>query len=154
MKQPQLRALTPTPICLEMNQRSPAALMRPMATSRRTPHRLHATSKTRSAITWPRCGPRWKRLRTDTRSAELNRIGFRLYEKFRPEIPPGSSGWGAKAAAGDREYPLRDLTTPARGSHRQRGRRYAVYASVNTDVHILVHRFCGPNAGYPSADRS
>ena len=29
---------------------------------------------------------------------ELNRIGFRLYEKFRPEIPPGSPGWGAKAA--------------------------------------------------------
>jgi hypothetical protein len=30
--------------------------------------------------------------------AELNRIGFRLYEKFRPEIPPGSPGWGAKGA--------------------------------------------------------
>jgi hypothetical protein len=29
--------------------------------------------------------------------AELNRIGFRLYEKFRPEIPPGNEGWGAKA---------------------------------------------------------
>jgi len=28
---------------------------------------------------------------------ELNRIGFRLYEKFRPEIPPGNTGWGAKA---------------------------------------------------------
>jgi hypothetical protein len=28
---------------------------------------------------------------------ELNRIGFRLYEKFRPEIPPGHTGWGAKA---------------------------------------------------------
>jgi hypothetical protein len=30
--------------------------------------------------------------------AELNRIGFRLYERFRPEIPPGNPGWGAKAA--------------------------------------------------------
>jgi hypothetical protein len=30
--------------------------------------------------------------------AELNRIGFRLYEQFRPEIPPGSPGWGAKGA--------------------------------------------------------
>jgi hypothetical protein len=30
--------------------------------------------------------------------AELNRIGFRLYERFRPEIPHGSPGWGAKAA--------------------------------------------------------
>jgi hypothetical protein len=30
--------------------------------------------------------------------AELNRIGFRLYERFRPEIPPGNTGWGAKAA--------------------------------------------------------
>jgi len=30
--------------------------------------------------------------------AELNRIGFQLYERFRPEIPPGNTGWGAKAA--------------------------------------------------------
>jgi len=30
--------------------------------------------------------------------AELNRIGFRLYETFRPEIPPGNKGWGARAA--------------------------------------------------------
>jgi hypothetical protein len=30
--------------------------------------------------------------------AELNRIGFRLYERFRPEIPTGNEGWGAKAA--------------------------------------------------------
>jgi hypothetical protein len=29
---------------------------------------------------------------------ELNRVGFRLYERFRPEIPPGHTGWGAKAA--------------------------------------------------------
>ncbi|MFL5286627.1 MAG: hypothetical protein ACJ8AW_38050 [Rhodopila sp.] len=29
--------------------------------------------------------------------AELNRIGFRLYEGFRPDVPPGSEGWGAKA---------------------------------------------------------
>ena len=28
---------------------------------------------------------------------ELNRVGFRLYEKFRPEVPHGSEGWGAKA---------------------------------------------------------
>ena len=28
---------------------------------------------------------------------ELNRIGFRLYEKFRPDIPHGNEGWGAKA---------------------------------------------------------
>ncbi|RKK05418.1 hypothetical protein EBE87_19420 [Pseudoroseomonas wenyumeiae] len=27
---------------------------------------------------------------------ELNRIGFRLYETFRPEVPPGARGWGAK----------------------------------------------------------
>ena len=30
--------------------------------------------------------------------AELNRIGFKLYEQFRPDIPPGNPGWGAKAA--------------------------------------------------------
>ena len=27
---------------------------------------------------------------------ELNRIGFRLYERFRPEVPEGTRGWGAK----------------------------------------------------------
>ena len=27
---------------------------------------------------------------------ELNRIGFRLYEKFRPEVPQGAEGWGAR----------------------------------------------------------
>ena len=28
--------------------------------------------------------------------AELQRRGFRLYERFRPEVPAGESGWGAK----------------------------------------------------------
>ena len=28
---------------------------------------------------------------------EVNRIGFRLYEAFRPDVPPGAEGWGAKA---------------------------------------------------------
>ncbi|PWS34298.1 hypothetical protein DFH01_25055 [Falsiroseomonas bella] len=27
---------------------------------------------------------------------ELNRVGFRLYERFRPEVPEGVKGWGAK----------------------------------------------------------
>ena len=27
---------------------------------------------------------------------ELNRIGFRLYERFRPEVPAGAAGWGKK----------------------------------------------------------
>jgi hypothetical protein len=27
---------------------------------------------------------------------ELNRVGFRLYERFRPEVPEGAQGWGAK----------------------------------------------------------
>ena len=27
---------------------------------------------------------------------ELNRIGFRLYEQFRPDVPEGAQGWGAK----------------------------------------------------------
>jgi len=29
--------------------------------------------------------------------AELNRIGFRLYEKFRPDVPYGAEGWGKRA---------------------------------------------------------
>ena len=28
---------------------------------------------------------------------ELDRVGFRLYERFRPEVPEGVEGWGAKA---------------------------------------------------------
>jgi len=28
--------------------------------------------------------------------AELQRRGFRLYERFRPDVPAGESGWGAK----------------------------------------------------------
>jgi hypothetical protein len=27
---------------------------------------------------------------------ELNRVGFRLYDRFRPEVPEGVKGWGAK----------------------------------------------------------
>ena len=29
--------------------------------------------------------------------AELNRIGFRLYQWLRPEVPPGNEGWAVKA---------------------------------------------------------
>ena len=28
--------------------------------------------------------------------ADLHRRGFRLYERFRPSVPAGESGWGAK----------------------------------------------------------
>jgi hypothetical protein len=27
---------------------------------------------------------------------ELNRVGVRLYERFRPDVPEGAQGWGAK----------------------------------------------------------
>jgi hypothetical protein len=27
---------------------------------------------------------------------ELNRVGFRLYERFRPDVPEDAQGWGAK----------------------------------------------------------
>jgi hypothetical protein len=27
---------------------------------------------------------------------ELNRVGFRLYERFRPDVPDGAQGWGTK----------------------------------------------------------
>ncbi len=27
---------------------------------------------------------------------ELNRVGFRLYERFRPAVPAGAAGWGKK----------------------------------------------------------
>jgi hypothetical protein len=38
-----------------------------------------------------------ERLATQYEPEELNRIGFRLYEKFRPEVPPGAEGWAKKA---------------------------------------------------------
>ncbi len=28
----------------------------------------------------------------------LNRVGFPLYDRFRPEVPVGAEGWGAKGA--------------------------------------------------------
>ena len=37
-----------------------------------------------------------RRLAESLPPEELNRIGFRLYERFRPEVPPGAQGWGAK----------------------------------------------------------
>jgi len=27
---------------------------------------------------------------------ELNRVGFKMYERFRPDVPSGAEGWGAK----------------------------------------------------------
>ena len=38
-----------------------------------------------------------RRLTASLPANELNRVGFRLYERFRPEVPEGVSGWGAKA---------------------------------------------------------
>ena len=29
---------------------------------------------------------------------ELNRTGFRLYERLRPEVPAGAAGWGKKGS--------------------------------------------------------
>ena len=42
------------------------------------------------------------RAATDALAASLppdepDRVGFRLYERFRPEVPEGVEGWGAKA---------------------------------------------------------
>jgi hypothetical protein len=31
---------------------------------------------------------------------ELNRVGFRLYERFRPDVPEGVEGWGECKAMG------------------------------------------------------
>jgi hypothetical protein len=37
-----------------------------------------------------------ERLAASLDPEELNRVGFRLYERFRPEVPAGAKGWGAK----------------------------------------------------------
>jgi hypothetical protein len=34
---------------------------------------------------------------TCSASQVLNRVGFRLYERLRPDVPEGAQGWGAKA---------------------------------------------------------
>jgi hypothetical protein len=36
-------------------------------------------------------------LAADFEPVELNRVGFRLGEKFRTDRPHGNGGWGAKA---------------------------------------------------------
>jgi hypothetical protein len=37
-----------------------------------------------------------ERLAASLDPEELNRVGFRLYEQFRPDVPEGAKGWGAK----------------------------------------------------------
>ncbi len=42
-----------------------------------------------------RTGDGRKRRRPSLLADELNRVGIRLYERFRPEVPEGVEGWGA-----------------------------------------------------------
>ena len=42
-------------------------------------------------------GDRLNEVRAAMRRLAANRVAFRLYERFRPEVPDGVSGWGAKA---------------------------------------------------------
>ncbi len=35
---------------------------------------------------------------------EPNRVGFRLYEHFRPEVPPDVRGWGAKGVLDPQKF--------------------------------------------------
>ena len=37
-----------------------------------------------------------EKLATKYEPQDVNRVGFRLYEHFRPEVPPDVKGWGAK----------------------------------------------------------
>jgi hypothetical protein len=37
-----------------------------------------------------------RRLAASLAAGELDRVGFRLYERFRPAVPEGTAGWGAK----------------------------------------------------------
>lgn len=39
-----------------------------------------------------------ERLAASLDPEELNRVGFQLYERFRPDVPAGAKGWGAKGA--------------------------------------------------------
>lgn len=47
--------------------------------------------------------------------AERNRIGFRLYEKFRPDVPPSNEGWGAKTVLDVEQI----LSAPDKAASRQ-----------------------------------
>ena len=51
-------------------------------------------------------------------AAELNRIGFRLYERFRPDVPPGNAGWAAKAVLEVDKILAATLVDRARGDSR------------------------------------
>ena len=56
--------------------------------------------------------------------AELNRIGFRLYERFRPEIPVDNAGWGARGELDiDKVLAAPQRSTVAKMACRLRGRQ-------------------------------
>jgi hypothetical protein len=44
----------------------------------------------------PEVGAAMEELAAGYEPEELNRIGFRLYERFRPEVPTDVSGWGVR----------------------------------------------------------
>jgi hypothetical protein len=49
-----------------------------------------------SGTGWARPVPRWSPPAALVPPEELNRVAFRLYERFRPDVPEGAQGWGAK----------------------------------------------------------
>ncbi len=60
---------------------------------------------------------------------ELNRIGFRLYEGSRPDVPQGAEGWGAQNSPADgNDYwepgpPCDGMTDWSRGGRDHSGTR-------------------------------
>ena len=67
------------------------------ANVRSRPRPSEPTSRAPSATAWARCGRQWTSWRRRCRRTNSTGSGFRLYERFRPEVPEGVEGWGAKA---------------------------------------------------------
>ncbi len=60
------------------------------------PHPAHAYVSGAFGDHLPAVRRAMEKLATSLPPEELNRIGFRLYEHFRPEVPAGVGGWGKK----------------------------------------------------------
>src|ERR1700722_11268716 len=63
---------------------------------------IAAAFRARSARCLSKPGPRNAALAASLPPEELNRVGIRLYERFRPDVPEGVEGWGCAKPWGDR----------------------------------------------------
>ncbi len=61
-----------------------------------SPRSAHAYVTRAFAEHLPKVRQAMEKLADSLPPGELNRVGFQLYEHFRPEVPAGAGGWGKK----------------------------------------------------------